>query len=62
MQLSPTHSCPLFQNEPTGWNVVGHMPGSSLMFQDYLREWYTQVEEVDRSFLKRMLAAFGLNP
>ena len=53
---------PLFRNEPTGWNAVGRMPSASAMFHDYLREWSTLVEEVDKPFLKCLLEAFELNP
>ena len=53
---------PLFQNEPTGWNAVGHLPNSSAKLNDYLREWYTKVDVVDKPFLKRTLEAFELNP
>ena len=53
---------PLFRNEPTGWNAVGRVPSASAMFHDYLREWSTLVEEVDKPFLKCLLEAFELNP
>ena len=53
---------PLFQNNPTGWNTVGHLPDSSGSFHDYLVEWYTQVDEEDRPFVKHVLDAFELNP
>ena len=52
----------LFQNEPTGWNTVSHLPKSSAKFNDYLGYWYDQVGEEDKPFLNRLLQDFELNP
>ena len=53
---------PLFQNDPSGWNTVSHLPNSFAKFNDYLVYWYEQVGEEDKPFLKRLLQVFELNP
>lgn len=53
---------PLFQNEPTGWNTVTHLPNSFASFNDYLVCWYEQVAEEDKPFLIRLLQVFELDP
>ena len=62
MRLSPTHSCPCLGTNLRDGTQLGRVPSASAMFHDYLREWYTLVEEVDKPFLKCLLEAFELNP
>ena len=49
---------PIFESEPAGWNAIRRLPNSSAMFEDYLREWHSLVEPLDRPFVKRILGFF----
>ena len=49
---------PLFESEPKGWNAVRNLPSSSGMLKDYLRDWYSQVEPVDKPFVNRIIQLF----
>ena len=49
---------PLFESEPTGWNAIRHLPNSSGMLSDYLRDWQSQVEPIDYPFLSRLIQLF----
>ena len=51
---------PIFENEPTGWNSVPNVPATKGRLREYLADWYTQVEPVDRPFVERILGTFGL--
>ena len=46
---------PILESEPAGWNAIRRLPNSSAMFEDYLREWHSLVEPLDRLFVKRIL-------
>ena len=49
---------PIFESEPAGWNAIRRLPHSSALFKDYLREWHSLVEPLDRPFVKRILGLF----
>ena len=49
---------PIFESEPAGWNAIRRLPNSSALFEDYLREWHSLVEPLDRPFVKRILGLF----
>ena len=49
---------PIFESEPSGWNAIGNLPDSSAMFKDYLSEWNSQVEPLDRPFIERIVRLF----
>ena len=49
---------PIFESEPAGWNAIRRLPNSSAMFEDYLREWHSLVEPLDKPFVKRILGFF----
>ena len=49
---------PIFESEPAGWNAIRRLPNSSAMFKDYLREWHSLVEPLDRPFVNRILGLF----
>ncbi len=49
---------PLFESEPTGWNAIRNLCNSSGMLKDYLRDWYSQVEPVDKPFVNRIIQLF----
>ena len=51
---------PIFENEPTGWNSVPKVPETKGRLREYLADWYTQVEPVDKPFVERILGTFGL--
>ena len=57
-QWSPTPSCRSSRASPWGWNAIHRLPDSSAMFKDYLREWHSLVEPLDRPFVKRILGLF----
>ena len=49
---------PIFEAEPVGWNTIRTLPSSSAMLKDYLREWHSQVEPLDRAFVERIIRIF----
>ena len=49
---------PIFESKPSGWNAIRRLPTSSAMFQDYLSEWHSRVETLDRPFLERIIRLF----
>ena len=49
---------PIFESEPAGWNAIRRLPNSLAMFEDYLREWHSLVEPLDRPLVKRILGLF----
>ncbi len=49
---------PIFKDDPSGWNAVRRLPASPSMFRDYLREWHTQAEAVDKPFVNRIIQLF----
>ena len=49
---------PIFESDPAGWNAVRRLPDSSAMFRDYLRDWYLQVECIDKPFVNRIIQLF----
>ena len=42
---------PIFESEPTGWNAIRSLPDSSAMFKEYLHDWHSQVESIDKPFV-----------
>ena len=46
---------PILESEPAGWNAVRGLPNSSAMFKDYLLDWHSQVEPVDKPFVNRVI-------
>lgn len=49
---------PIFEDDPAGWNAICSLPDSSAMFRDYLIDWHSQVEPVDKPFVTRISDAF----
>ena len=50
---------PIFENDPAGWNAVRRLPDSSATFGEYLFDWHTLAEPVDKPFVRRILDAFS---
>ncbi len=50
---------PIFESEPTGWNAVGKLPPSVANFTDYLSDWHSSVDPVDKPFVARLSEVFG---
>ena len=49
---------PIFESEPAGWNAIRYLPNFSGMFKDYLSNWHSQVEPIDKSFVNRIIRHF----
>lgn len=49
---------PIFEAEPIGWNTIRTLPSSSAMLNDYLREWHSQVEPLDRACVEHIIQVF----
>ena len=49
---------PIFESEPVGWNAIRTLPSSSSMLKEYLREWHSVVEPLDRAFVERIIQIF----
>ena len=48
---------PTFENAHEGWNAVRHLPNSTGLLGDYLRDWCAAVPSVDAPFVLRILEA-----
>ena len=48
----------VFESEPSGWNAVRKLPNSSTMLKNYLCEWHSQVDPMDRPFVNRIIQLF----
>ena len=53
---------PIFESQPTGWNSVRNVPETEGSLSEYLADWYTQVEPVDKPFVGRILGTLGCTP
>ena len=53
---------PIFENQPTVWNSVSKLPETKGQLNEYLSDWYIQVEPVDKPFVERILGVFGWLP
>ena len=49
---------PILESEPAGWNAVRKLPDSSAMFRDYLLDWHSQIEPIDKPFVNRIIQHF----
>ena len=49
---------PIFESDPRGWNSIRKLPDSSATVRDYLHDWHSTVDPVDRPFVNRILNAF----
>ena len=49
---------PTFESEPAGWNAILNLPASSAMLKNYLLDWYSQVEPIDKPFVNRIIQRF----
>ena len=49
---------PIFEDTPTGWNAVRHLPTSTGYLKDYLSEWHSLVDLEDQPFVARLSHAF----
>lgn len=49
---------PIFEDVPAGWNAIRKLPNSSARLSDYLRDWHSSVDSVDKPFVKRLSDAF----
>ena len=47
-----------FEDEHSGWNAIRNLPNSSAKFREYLREWHSQVEAIDKPFVDRIIQLF----
>ncbi len=53
------YSClPIVERDPMGWNAIRSLPGSSMMLQEYLNEWYSLAETADKPFVSRIVELF----
>lgn len=50
---------PIFEESPTGWNAIRKLPTSEGYLKDYLKDWYSLVDEEDKPFVARISDAFG---
>ena len=51
---------PIFKNNSTrGWNAIRELPNSSDKFGDYLIKWHSMVKSSDRTFVRKIINAFG---
>ena len=50
---------PIFENTPTGWNAIRHLPNSTGPLADYLVDWHTSVDSVDKPFIERLSNVLG---
>ena len=48
----------VFESEPTGWNTIRRLPNSSALFKDYLSDWHSQVEPIDKPFVNCIIQLF----
>ena len=53
---------PIFESQPAGWNSVRNVPVSEGKLREYLTDWHTQVEPIDKPFVERILGVFGCTP
>ena len=51
---------PIFESDPTGWNAIRRFPTSRGSLADYLSDWYSLAEIPDKSFVRRIAAAFDI--
>ena len=49
---------PIFESDPRGWNSIRKLSDSSASFRDYLHDWHSTVDPVDRPFVNHILNAF----
>ena len=49
---------PLFEADPSGWNALRRMPGSTGILTEYLADWHECVQPADKPFVKRLIGAF----
>ena len=49
---------PIFESNSSGWNAIRSLPASPAMLRDYLREWHSQVEPIDKPFVTRIIQHF----
>ena len=49
---------PIFESDPTGWNAIRKLPDSSALFKDYLSNWHSQVEPIDKPFVNCIIQLF----
>ena len=49
---------PIFESDPTGWNAIQWLPDSSALFKDYLSNWHSQVEPIDKPFVNCIIQLF----
>ena len=52
---------PLFEENPSGWNVIRAMPNSMSNFAQYLAEWHSNVDFEDKAFLEGIVSKFDVN-
>ena len=50
---------PIFENTPTGWNAIRHLPNSTGLLDDYLVDWRVSVDSVDKPFIERLSNVLG---
>ncbi len=50
---------PIFEDDPKGWNAIRKFPDSSGKLSDYLRDWHSAVDSIDKPFVKRLSDALG---
>lgn len=53
---------PTFEAHPRGWNTVRNLPTSAGGLNDYLLDWYSQVDPKDRIFVGRIIEQFAEHP
>ena len=50
---------PIFENTPTGWNAIRHLPNSTGFLADYLVDWHASVDSADKPFIERLSSVLG---
>lgn len=50
---------PTFECCPSGWNTITKFPSSSARIAEYLAEWHSLVDTVDKPFVARLSSAIG---
>lgn len=51
---------PNFEDEPSGWNAVRHLPAADGHIREYVQSWRASVDAEDRSFVDGIGASLGL--
>ncbi|MCY3721056.1 MAG: dockerin type I domain-containing protein [Candidatus Poribacteria bacterium] len=60
-QLSYNFILPIFQKNPEAWNAVRYMPTSKSKIDDYMKEWYNNVDIQYQQFVFDIAEVMGIS-